>query len=110
EIVNCPFIRGARKRLTMDIGHPQLFTGATPSRRKPSAKDTVNNCAGARAPQQDSDGFRDSLALSASSVFPPRRARSANDQSHRRLSAYRPARRAGLGPLTTTPEGVAVNS
>src|SRR5207249_9309558 len=45
-----------------------------------SALTTVNNCAGARAPQQDSDGFQDAIALSASSVFPPRLARSANDQ------------------------------
>jgi len=32
-------------------------------------------------------------------VFPPRRARSANVQSPKRLWAYRPARRAGLDPL-----------
>ncbi len=64
-----------------NIGLPQLFTGAEPSPWKSSAKATVNNCAGAHAPQQDSDGIQDSFALSASSVFPPRRARSANDQS-----------------------------
>jgi len=60
---------------------------------------TVNNCAGARAPQQDSDGFQDAIALSASSVFPPRRARSANDPRRaervpppaRRASDYQPA-------------------
>src|SRR6266496_4755485 len=46
-----------------------------------SALATVNNCAGARAPQQDWDGFLDSIALSASSVFPPRRARSAHAES-----------------------------
>jgi hypothetical protein len=43
---------------------------------------TVNNFAGAGAPHQDSDGFRDSFPLSASSVFPPRRVRSANVKSH----------------------------
>ena len=41
----------------------------------------ANNFAGARAPQQDLDGFRDSFPLSVSSVFPPRRVRSANDKS-----------------------------
>ena len=64
-----------------DIGHPQLFTGAELSPSKSSALATVNNCAGARARQQDSDGLLDSFALSASSVFPPRRARSANAKS-----------------------------
>src|SRR5439155_16002716 len=62
--------RSAHAVERLNIGYPQLFTGAERSPCESSAKATVNNCAGARAPQQDSDGFRHAFALSASSVFP----------------------------------------
>jgi hypothetical protein len=46
---------------------------------------TVNNFAGASAPQQDWNGQDESICIFGSSVLPHRRARSANDQSQQRL-------------------------
>jgi len=72
--------------------------GGEESAAKNSPQPPVNNFAGARASRQDSDGVVDSLWLSASSVFPPRRARSANDQSSQRLWALSTGPSGGTWP------------
>ena len=93
-----------------NIGYPHLFTGAEPSLRKHPAMAAVNNCAGAQVPHRIRMDFR------IQSRYPLPRFSRLGGLGLRTTSRfddfelYRPARRAGLDPLTTTQEGVAVNS
>jgi hypothetical protein len=82
----------------------EVIHGLPASRRKVLAQQTVNNFAANRSATADRIGLWISFPLSVLSVFPPRRARSANDQSSQRFPVRHSSQRRRMS-LSTGPPG-----
>ena len=90
-----------------DIGHPKLFMVGKASAAERWPRLTVNNFVAARgAPIRMAN--RVHLPLSVNRFSRPGGPGLLTYSRFNDFEFYRPARRAGLGPLTTTPEGAAI--
>jgi len=99
-------VASAIRHRTRDIGYPKLFMVGKASVAEPWPRPTVNNFVAARGePIRVAVGSHVPVSVNRFS-----RPGGPGLLTHGRFNdydLYRPARRAGLGPLTTTQEGVA---